>query len=184
MIGMQVQFGTLQNVFGKPATHDGISFLPAAVELDGVAFSIDFDLRDSVGKHQPPILARPIQHQYDAAWVRARLPRVFGFTPEVSQAEKSRLEIGFVAVKARHAVAFPFKCKDYYGRTGLMFSPDGPDQPTQAKIAASFWSLLLQSPDDFADFEARVYHVGAGVWMQFCCENSELSYRESMDADG
>src|SRR5262245_33440772 len=95
---MRVQFGTLQNVFGKPATHGGLTFVPAAVELEGDGFSSDFDLRDLVGQYPPAILARPIERQYDAAWVRARLPRVFEFTPELSEVEKSLLDVGFVAV--------------------------------------------------------------------------------------
>src|SRR4051794_37098928 len=147
---MQVQFGTLQDVFGKPATHDGFTFVPAAVELNGNGFSTDFYLRDSVGERPPAILARPIEQQFDAAWVRARLPPVFRFTPELSEGEKSLLDVGFVAVATGSSVGFPFECADYYGRTGIMFSPEGPVQDTQAKIAAAFWSLLLQEPDDVA----------------------------------
>jgi len=184
MSDMRVQFGTLQNVFGKPATHGGFTFVPAAVQLDGNGFSIDFDLRDAAGERPPTILARPIEHHYDAAWVRARLPRVFGFTPELSEVEKSLLDVGFVAVAAGSSVGFAFICTDYYGRTGLMFSPDGPDQDTQAKVAAAFWSLLLQAPDDLADFDATVYHPGAGIWMHFGCAHGEPSYRESEDAGG
>jgi len=181
---MHVEFGELQNVFGKPATHGDFTFVPATVELEGNGFSTDFHLRDVAGERPPAILARPIKHQYDAAWVRGRLPHVFGFTPELSEVEKSLLDVGFVAIAAGGLVGFPFICTDYYGRTGLMFSPVGPDQDTQAKIAAAFWSLLLQSPDDLADFEATVYHPGAGVWMHFGCEDGEPSYSESEDEGG
>jgi len=184
MSDMRVQFGMLQSVFGQPVTHAGFTFVPAAVELDGNGFSADFDLRDVVGERPPAILASPIEHQYDAAWVRARLPRVFGFTPELAEVEKSLLDVGFVAVAAGSSVGFPFICTDYYGRTGLMFSPDGPEQDTQARLASAFWSLLLQAPDDLADFEATVYHPGAGIWMHFGCENGEPSYRESDDEGG
>jgi hypothetical protein len=127
---------------------------------------------------------RPIEQQYDAAWVRARLPRVFAFTPELSGVEKSLLDAGFVAVAAGTSIGFPFVCTDNCGRTGLMFSSDGPDQDIQAKIAAAFWSLLLQSPDDLADFEATVYHPGAGVWMHFGCKNGEPSYDEFEEKGG
>jgi hypothetical protein len=178
---MRVEFGTLQNVFGKPATQGGFTFVPAAVNLDGSGFSTDFYLRDSAGEQIPPILARPIEQQYDAAWVRARLPRVFGFTPELPEVEKSLLDVGFVAVAAGSSVGFPLVCTDYYGRTGLMFSPEGPDRVTQAKIAAAFWSLLLQSPDELENFEAKVFHPGAGVWMYFGCKDGELWYEESGD---
>jgi hypothetical protein len=181
MSDMRIQFGTVQNVFGKPATHDGFTFVPAEFELDGNGFSTNYYLRDLVGEHPPAILARPIEQQYDAAWVRARLPRVFGITPALSEVEKSLLDVGFVAAAVRSSVGFPFICTDSYGRTGLMFSSDGPDQDTQAKIAAAFWSLLLRAPNDVADFEATVYHPGAGIWMHFGCQDGHPSYSESED---
>jgi hypothetical protein len=184
MNDMRIEFGTLQNVFGKAATAQGFTFVPAAVELDGNGFSTEFYLRDWAGQRPPAILARPIQQRYDAAWVRARLPRVFNLTPEKSGIEKSLLDVGFVAVPTESAVGFPFVCTDYYGRTGLMFSTKGPGQNTQEKIAAAFWSLLLQSPDDVADHETAVYHPGAGVWMHFGCEGGEPSYSESEDEGG
>jgi len=181
---MHVQFGTLSNVFGIPATHGGFTFVPAAVDLNGIAFSTDFHLRDSVGKHPLAILARAIEQRYDAAWVRARLPRVFGFTPELSEVEKSLLDVHFVAVQTGASIGYPFACTDHYGRTGIMFSPEGPDKATQAKIAGAFWSLLLETPDDLADFQATVYHPGASLWMHFGCENCELTYEESEDERG
>jgi hypothetical protein len=184
MSEIRVHFGTLQNVFGKAATAEGFTIVPAAVELDGRSFSSGYFLCDWGGQRPPAILARPIKQQYDAAWVRARLPRVFHFTPDISEIEKSLPNVGFVAVRAESAVGFPFICTDYYGRTGLMFSPNGPEQDTQKKIAAAFWSLLLQSPDDVADFETTVYHPGAGVWMHFGCNHGEPSYSESEDEGG
>jgi hypothetical protein len=184
MNDMRVEFGTLHNVVGKAATHDGFSFVPAMVDLNGHRFSFDFDLRDAVGERPPAILTRPIQEGYDAAWVRARLPRVFAFTPELSEVEKSVLHVGFVAVASGSTAGFPFVCTDYYGRTNLMFSPEGPDQDTQVKIAAAFWSLLLESPDDLEDFQAAVYHPGAGIWMHFGCADGEPYYRESGDEGG
>lgn len=108
------------------------------VELNGDSFSTGFVLRDAAGPHPPAILARPIEQQYDAAWVRARLPRIFGFTPDVAEIEKRLLDVGFVAVPFGNSVGFPFVCNDYYGRTGLMFSPEGPDADSQARIAAAF----------------------------------------------
>ncbi len=138
MNDMRVQFGTLQNVLGKSATHDGFTFVPAAVELVGKSFLTDFYLHDPVGERPPRILARPIEQRYDAAWVRARLPRVFAFTPELSEVEKSLLDVGLVAVAAGSSVGFPFVCTDYYGRTGLMFSPDGPDPDTQRRLRRRF----------------------------------------------
>ena len=120
-----------------------------------------------------PILSHPIEHYYDAAWVRARLPFVFNFTPEQSEAEKSLLQVGFVTVSTGSAVAWPFIYADFYGRTGIMFSPDGPEQETQSEMADAFWSLLLQAPDDITDFKAGIYHPGASIWMHFGCKNGK-----------
>jgi hypothetical protein len=154
---MRIEFGTLQDVCGKAVVHGGYTFVPAEVKLAGNGFSHGFHLRDAVGAPPPAILANPIEAQYDAAWVRARLPRVFGFIPGDSDVEKT----------------------DYYGRTGLMFSPEGPDTETQTKIANTFWSLLLQNPSDLSDFESTVFHPGACIWMHYSCKNGELEYSES-----
>jgi hypothetical protein len=117
---MRIQFGTLLNVFGTPARQEGFTFVAAAVELAGDGFSSEFYLRDFAGDRPPPLLRRPLEQQYDAAWVRARLPRVFGFTPEVAEVEKALLDVGFVAIPEGKKMGFPFVCTDYYGRTGLI----------------------------------------------------------------
>ena len=88
-----------------------------------------------------------------------------------------------VAVEPGSSVGLPFICADYYGRTGLMLSPEGPAKNTQAKIAAAFWSLLLQTSGDLADFDATVHHPGAGVWMHFGCQHGESFHRESEQED-
>jgi hypothetical protein len=44
--------------------------------------------------------------------------------------------------------------------------------------------MLLQAPLDLVDFEARVYHSGAGRWMHFGCEDGEPYYEEIEDEDG
>ena len=181
---MRIQFGTLQNLFGEAVTFGEFNFAPAAVELEGDQFAAEFHLREAAGEHPPAILARAIEEQYDAAWVRARLPKVFGFTPELAEVEKALLDVGFVAVRSGASVGIPFVCTDYYGRTRLMFSPAGPDQGTRAEIAHAFWSLLLESADDLVDFEATVYHPGAGIWMHFGCRDGEPCYEESNDEDG
>jgi hypothetical protein len=149
--------------------------------LNGNAFSTGFYLSDAAGERPPAILVRPIKQHYDAAWVRARLPRVFAFTPDLSQIEKTLLDVGFVALSLGSSVGFPIVCTDYYGRTGIMFSPEGPDQAARTQIASAFWSLLLKAPDDLADFEATVYHPGAGVWMHFGCKDGEPTFEESED---
>ena len=173
---MKIQFGTLLNVFGTAATHEGFVFVPADVELAGNGFATEFRLGEAVGKAVPGILLKPIQERYDAAWVRARLPQVFRFTPEFADVEKTLIYVGFVAVPQGYETGFPFICSDYYGRTGLLFSPSGPDLATRARIAAAFWSLLLQSPEDVSNFEQSVFDPGAGGWMHFGCKDGELSY--------
>ncbi|HET6879881.1 MAG TPA: hypothetical protein VFI31_06990 [Pirellulales bacterium] len=132
MNNIRIEFGTLHDVLGKAVAWDGLSIIPAMVELNGQSFSTGFELRDAVGQHPPAVLARLIEQHYDAAWVRGRLPRVFGFTPEIAEVEKSLLDVGFVAVAFGGSVGFPFICADYYGRTGLMFSPEGPEEKSQA----------------------------------------------------
>ena len=178
---MQIRFGTLDDVFGRPATSGGFVFLPAAVELEGDDVSDEFLMRDAVGPQPPAILIRPLEQQYDAAWVRARLPQVFGYTPIPAEVEKSLLDVGFVAVPSGSEVGIPFICSDYYGRTGLVFSELGPEPDVQAAIAAAFWQLLLSAPEDVADFESAVYHPGAGVWMQFGCSHGDITCSESED---
>jgi hypothetical protein len=135
---MRLEFGTLQRVCGNAVNHGGYTFVPAEVKLAGNGFSTGFHLADAASKPPPEILANPIEAQYDAAWVRARLPRVFGFVTEDSDVEKSLLNVGFVAVSAGNEVGFPFICTDYYGRTGLIFSPDGPNPETQSRLPLLF----------------------------------------------
>jgi hypothetical protein len=169
---MEIRFGSLVNVYGKPAPYTGFTFMPAEVELSGNGFTLEFKLQDTA---DPPMeLRMAIAGRFDAAWVRARLPRVFGFTPPAPETEKALLDVGFVAAQPDGSYAIPFRCTDHYGRTGLMFSPEGPDEASQTAIASAFWSLLLQSPDDLEDFEAKVYHPGAGVWLRYECSHGEV----------
>jgi hypothetical protein len=108
---------------------------------------------------------------------------VFGFVPEIAEVEKTLLDVGFVAVPEGSSVGIPFVCTDYYGRTGLTFSPEGPDSSIQALIARAFWSLLLQEPEELADFSAKVYHPGTGNWMHFGCEHGEPYCEETTSSD-
>jgi hypothetical protein len=43
---------------------------------------------------------------------------------------------------------------------------------------------VFGNPASHGDFEARVYHPGAGVWMHFGCQDGEPSFEESADEDG
>jgi hypothetical protein len=142
--------------------------VPAEVELDGVMFSSEFPLAAHL-QIVPPVLRTSISRGFDAAWVRARIPCLFGFTPEPSEAEKSLLFAGFIAVTSNLEDAYPFRCTDHYGKTSLLFSQVGPDLKIKGKIAANFWNALLAEPDELADFCIRIPHLGTPVILEFGC---------------
>jgi hypothetical protein len=62
-----------------------------------------------------------------------------------------------------------------------MFSESGLAEATQASVASSFWDLLLLHPEELADFEQRVYHPGAGIWMTFGCDSGRIRWVEEFD---
>jgi hypothetical protein len=170
---MKVRHATLLNVVGRPAKHARLTIVPAHVELEGQSFSPSFPLADLPSSRIPPILKRPIKEHYDVAWVRARLPHAFGIWPEPSEAEKTLLWEGFVAVPEGQDEALAFWCSDTYGKTSLMFSDAEKDEPAKEKVADAFWSVLLSAPDELEDFEATVPHLGAGVTLRFGCQHGE-----------
>jgi hypothetical protein len=176
---MDVRYGALSDVYGKPARRDGYTFMPAHVELDGSSFSLEYRLSDQLGDRLPPALRLPVSQGIDAAWVRARIPNVFGFTPEPAEIEKSLLYSGFVAVTEDRSVCYPFLCTDHYGRAALMFSNDGPEEAVKRAIADAFWGALAQDPGDLADFEERVYHPGAMMWLNYGCQSGRVYCDES-----
>lgn len=176
---MEVQHGRLSNVYGRSVKHGGFTFMGAHVVLDGTGFSLAQRLSDHIRGREPPVLRHPVENGFDAAWVRARIPNTFGFTPEKAEVEKALLNVGFVAVPEGEAVCYPFVCIDHYGRTGLMFSDEGPEEFIKQSIAAGFWGLLAQEPENVSNFEERVYHPGAGVWLTFGCEDGRVYCDES-----
>lgn len=179
MNNLEIRFGTLLDILGRPAKSGEFTFVPAMVELAGNGFSIDHQLSESIAESPPLILKRPLIDHFDAAWVRARLPQVFGFTPEIPEVEKSLLDVGFAAVRQGELVGYPFVCTDHYGRTGLMFSEDGPDPSLQNDIAQAYWSLLLADPEDVADFEAAVFHPGTCTWLLHGCEDGAILHGDA-----
>lgn len=176
---MDVRFGTLGNVYGVPASRDGITLMPADVALAGSAFSMSFELADHLGELPPAILRLPVKERFDVAWVRARIPSVFGFEPDAAGVEKALLYAGFVAVTEDRSAAYPFVCVDRYGRSALMFSDEGPEDSITQAIAAAFWETLLESPEELTDFEERVYHPGASIWLTYGCKFGHLYCDES-----
>ena len=178
---MNIRHAQLQNVYGRAAMHGGFTIVPADVQLTGTMFDPSFHLRELPSNRIPPVLRVPIEQLFDVAWVRARLPAVFGVTPEPSETEKTFLQQAFVAVPEGSDEGIAFECSDYYGKTSLMFSEAETDEPLKSRIADAFWSLLLSEPDALADFTGHSYHIGAGVWLHYGCANGEPFCYESDD---
>lgn len=176
---MDVRFGTLGNVCGVPACRDGFTFMPADVSLAGTSFRLSFRLAEHLGDLAPAVLRLPLKEAFDAAWVRARIPGVFGYEPEVAGVEKALLYAGFVAVTEDRSAAYPFVCIDHYGKSALIFSDEGPEEAIQREIAAAFWWTLLENPEELTDFEERVYHPGASIWLTYGCKFGHLYCDES-----
>jgi len=180
---MKIRHAILEAVLGSAIKSNGMTIVPVAIRLDGNGFSSEFALEKQPAHRIPPILRVPIEKQYDVSWVCARIPRVFGLTPEKSENEKTLLEEGFIAFPDQQLEGIPFICSDYYGRTALRFSPHEKDQSLKAQAAAAFWDALLEKPEDLADFEERVMHMGAPVWLNFGCKDCEPYFFESPDED-
>lgn len=174
---MEVRHGTLLNVYGIPVRGGGYTFMPADVGLEGDGGSLDHRLGDHCGDQGPPSLRFPIRHGFDAAWVRARIPHAFGFTPGPSEVEKTLVHLGFAAVTGDGSACYPFVCMDHYGRTALLFGDPGPEAAVRRAIAEAFWDVLARDPDDLADFEQRVDHPGAVEGLNYGCRSGHV-YRD------
>jgi hypothetical protein len=171
------------NVLGPPATFGGFTFQPAELPAAARSGPLAFPLHDFAGQPPPAVLQLAFERQYDAAWVRARLPRVFGFTPVfVEEAESALLDVGFVAQSLGEAEVKPFVCADSHGRAHLGFPVhNGADGPLRKRIAQAFWGLLLAQPDDLADFEQMVYHEPTEIWLRLGCLHGMLYCEASED---
>jgi hypothetical protein len=172
-IGMNVRHAKLLNVYGRAAKHGGFTIVPADVELEGTMFRPSYRLNELKSDRIPPVLRVPVAEQFDVAWVRARLPVAFGCTPEPSEVEKTFLLQGFVAVPQGAEAGVAFECSDYYGKTSLTFSPAEIDEDLKGRVADAFWNVLLSEPESLADFHSRFDHIGAGVTLEYGCENGE-----------
>src|SRR5258706_4224859 len=95
---MRVRHAKLRDVVGRPAKHCGCTIVPAKLALEGGTLPSSFQLSELPADRIPPVLRVAIDKQFDVAWVRARLPVVFGWAPEPSEMEKTFLLQGFVAV--------------------------------------------------------------------------------------
>lgn len=173
---MRFHGGTMDEPLGRRASFADWTFVACIGELEGRPPSSHGLAQHLASGTVPAVLRRAIAEKYDAAWVRARLPRVFGYSVENAETEKALLFETFVAVRGE--AAFVFQACDYYGRTDLTFA-DSVDEDTKNAIATAFWGLLLAEPNDLEDFAARVYHPGAGCWLEFACDRGEVSLRET-----
>ncbi len=174
---MKIRFGTFSAALGRKAERGGFTFIACAGEPTGTSFEQAHRLENHVDvKNAPRSLKRVLAAGSDAAWVRARLPRVFDYAVGDPEIEKTLFWETFVAVRKDDAIMFT--CADYYGRTGLAFA-EKLEAKTKAEIAKAFWDLLLAEPDDLADYELRMFHLGAGVWLDYGCEDGEVTVTET-----
>lgn len=151
----------LRDVFGHPATHSGITILPA-------------DLWTADRWEFPPskcLLARHTESHLvigeqddgenllrtsNALWVRARLPIVFGFAPPtcLRPLRRSLLNIGFLAITKldiESVTVIPFVCVDIALQAELRFGRQTNRAEYEA-VASAFWDLLANEPDALANF--------------------------------
>ena len=176
-----LRHGTLLGVHGRPVKSGVWTLIGAAVGLDGDSFSLDHSLEDHL---RPPAKAPvPLRHAlargFDAAWVRARIPRLFGFPPDHAEGDKSVFHEGFVAVAPDLTVGYPFIFTDYYACSRLMFSDDGPSPELKREIASAFWSALLTEPDDLEDFELHIHHFPWPGTMTLGCSGGRVYQEEA-----
>lgn len=174
---MRIAFGNLIDTKGHPVGAAEWQFVPADVELEGNGWTVFSKFRDS-----PPGQTVSCPPNADAAFLRARVPRVFGYTPIYDEAnEKCLMWEGFVAVDRSSEFGIPFLLTDNYGESGLLFGDPGPDDPRKSSIAESFWGLLAADRMGVEDFEQSIYHYGCGATLYFACKNGEILYWEEAE---
>ena len=182
-----MQDGWLIDVIGRPVFSAGVCLIPALLEIDEPSRWPEYPLSE-LDSEIPTVSSLYWGDFGDVAWVRAKIPLVFGYTP-IHDAEECRLTLldeGFLAVfpfANKPAKAFPFACTDDIADnlTGLIFSQRGPPRKTKAAIAKAFWSALLSGPrDELADFTATIVTDEGEVEMEigrrrgnfFVCEKN------------
>jgi hypothetical protein len=174
---------------GKPRTWEATTIVAAPVHLKGPYFLLTHTLADYTRDRELPTgVDTLLLDGYDGPWVRGRIERVFGVTSagEEERGEKAGLHAEFLAVHTEadgSLVGVPFRCRDHYLKTGLLFS-EKVDRPPAAwcdRIADAFWGLLLAEPHDLPEYRDRMFHVGAGVWLVFGIEHGQPFIEERED---
>lgn len=162
---------------GRPVAYDGAIFVPARLELRDVA-SEGFSLQKLSGRSLSDQVGLPVDafcwESPEAAWVRARIGRLFGFSPlrampRDSEAVGERvLNAGMLCVGNCAATPFVVTCPPGSdGEAVLQFSATSPESAV-AQAARGFWDLLLAAPGDLEVFSESVwweddYHPARGV---------------------
>lgn len=172
----QIRHGEFHNATGPPRRFGDFTFLPAQVTLHGSSFDFVHPLGTFVEEapFATKVLVKPGE---DAPWVLGRLMHLFGsqLAAEEERPEKSCFAECFVAVMhSRENLCIPFYCTDYYCKSALVFSSeDSPAVSIQLEIAEAFWGALLEAPADLTDYDSRLFHSGACIWIEFGVSNGE-----------
>jgi hypothetical protein len=181
-----IRHGELIDVIGSPVRFEDVTFVPAATKLAGTSFSAQFNLLDWA-RDQNLRLPAIIRGDENAAWFLGRLMYLFNTAniAEDERMEKTCFDVSFVAVLHNASnVTVPFDCSDHYGRTSLMFSSDDePPLELRTQIANAFYRLMLDEPGSLKDYDNRLLHSGAGIWIDFGVSCGEPYFDERIDAD-
>lgn len=181
---LKIKHGELLDVTGRPLRFEDVTFVPANVSLNGTSFSFSHSL-DTYAAKTNLATRSLVKPGDDAPWVLGRL--MFLFNAQLDSAEfrpeKSCLQESFIAVLHSYDnLAVPFGCIDHYCRTSLMFSSeDAPSAEIQDFIAERFWTFLLSEPSALVDYEARMFHSGACIWIRYGVESGEPFMIETED---
>lgn len=161
-------YARLLDVLGTPALMDKIHFVPALLEVDSLSSKLEFSLAEHGGA-----LGISDDHPLTyGLWIRARIPRMFGFAPlHCANNWQPLVNLPFLAVgefeSDRNLMAYPFICTEWFHPKddfrespsfGLLFSKHGPGLTVRARIAKGFWSLLLSNSSDLAPFSDFYYN--------------------------
>lgn len=189
-MNVDVQYGSLNQIFSRSCRHGDWSFIIADISLEGNGFTSEYNLRDVVPPEKfTPEVRELIAHKNDAIWVQARILKEFDWTvsPSEERMEKTLMEFPFLAASTdcstdgETVLAYPFICTDYYGRSNLIFSETFHDTGLKARIATSFWDFLCARPDALRDYEGSMFHPGACVTIRYGVQNGDFFCEETAE---
>lgn len=165
----------LHQLVGSSATSNGIQFIPAFFEFEHEEENDSMmvarpeyrleksrlgslDLRTLMGSYGD------FESTLLTAWVRARIPAIFGYQPPRAQfiRKPEVLGISFLAVppwdKPEDIRIVPFTCTSWdYREPGLVFRSTEENGDAKRRIAEAFWDLLTCRPLDLHPFEEFIY---------------------------